>query len=245
MTSYNTRKNTISPANPITMNARILYVEDDETLSFVTRDNLELQGYKITHSVDGKSGLDLFLSQEFDLCILDVMLPEMDGFTLAQEIRKHNVEIPILFLTAKSLKEDKLHGLKLGGDDYLTKPFSIEELILKIEIFLRRSKINTPSQAPTIYQLGCYQFDYKNLELTCDNFQKTLTQREADLLKFFIERKNQVLKRSLILESIWGEDDYFLGRSLDVFISRLRKYLKEDKNLKVENIHGVGFRLNV
>ena len=173
------------------------------------------------------------------------MLPEMDGFTLASEIRKRNVEIPIIFLTAKSLKEDKLHGLKLGGDDYLTKPFSIEELILKIEIFLRRSKLTDRVEAPRAFAIGCYQFDYKNLGLQTDDFQKTLTQREADLLKLLLEHKNQVLKRSIILETIWGENDYFLGRSLDVFISRLRKYLKLDNKIKIENIHGVGFRLNV
>ena len=141
MSGTNVRNEAQIPQNPSTMNAKILYVEDDETLSFVTRDNLELQGYQITHSMDGKSALDCFKKEHFDLCILDVMLPEMDGFTLASEIRKRNIEIPIIFLTAKSLKEDKLHGLKLGGDDYLTKPFSIEELILKIEIFLRRSKL--------------------------------------------------------------------------------------------------------
>lgn len=235
----------ISTKKSGTMNVKILYVEDDETLSFVTRDNLELQGYKITHSMDGKSALESFKKEAFDLCILDVMLPEMDGFTLAEEIRKRNVEVPIIFLTAKSLKEDKLRGLKLGGDDYLTKPFSIEELILKIEIFLRRSKLNTSHESPIKFDIGCYLFDYKNLSLEAPDFQKTLTEREADLLKMLIENKNQVLKRSQILEKIWGEDDYFLGRSLDVFISRLRKYLKQDAAIKIENIHGVGFRLNV
>lgn len=225
------------------MNAQLLYVEDDETLSFVTRDNLELQGYKITHCEDGKKALDAFRKDAFDLCILDVMLPEMDGFALAEEIRKKNTEIPIIFLTAKSLKEDKIRGLKLGGDDYITKPFSIEELILKIEIFLRRSKITSPSLAPTQMTLGLYQFNYDNLHLSTDGFSKTLTQKEADLLKLFIENSNQVLKRSSILEALWGEDDYFMGRSLDVFISRLRKYLKLDEQIKIENIHGVGFRL--
>ncbi len=225
------------------MNAQILYVEDDETLGFVTRDNLELQGYQITHCEDGKKGLTAFQAEQYDLCILDVMLPEMDGFTLAEEIRKKNQDIPIIFLTAKSLKEDKLHGLKLGGDDYLTKPFSIEELILKIEVFLRRNKITVAPTPLQIYEIGTYQFDHSNLLLSTEGFEKTLTQKEADLLAYFIQHKNQVLKRSQILEQLWGEDDYFMGRSLDVFISRLRKYLKQDESLKIENIHGVGFKM--
>jgi len=224
------------------MKAHLLYVEDDESLSFVTRDNLELQGYQITACDDGEKALEIIKNQTFDLCILDVMLPEVDGFTLAEEIRKKDTEVPIIFLTAKSLKEDKIRGLKLGGDDYITKPFSIEELILKIEIFLKRSKIHTPVQE-TEFAIGQYHFDYKNLSLKLNGTEKSLTQKEADLLRYFAEHKNEVLKRSDILEKIWGEDDYFMGRSLDVFISRLRKYLKGDEDLKIENIHGVGFRL--
>ena len=224
------------------MKAHILYVEDDESLSFVTRDNLELQGYTITHCTDGKQALGLIPGHNFDLCILDVMLPEVDGFTLAKEIRTYDKQVPILFLTAKSLKEDRLHGLRLGGDDYITKPFSIEELILKVEIFLRRSKVSTP-QSPDRFRLGKFELDYVNLSLHNGGEPRQLTQKEADLLKLFIENKNQVLKRSEILKKLWGEDDYFLGRSLDVFISRLRKYLRSDEAIKVENIHGVGFRL--
>ncbi len=222
--------------------AHLLYVEDDESLSFVTKDNLELQGYQVTHCMDGQAALDVLQTTQFDLCILDVMLPEVDGFMIAEEIRKHDMETPILFLTAKSLKEDRIHGLRIGGDDYITKPFSIEELILKIEVFLRRSKVLRPDINGPL-EVGGYQFDYPNLALRINDNERRLTQREADLLKFFIERKGQVLKRSEILEKIWGEDDYFLGRSLDVFISRLRKYLKQDAALKIENIHGVGFRL--
>ncbi len=222
--------------------AHLLYVEDDESLSFVTKDNLELQGYKVTHCMDGQEALDVLKIEQFDLCILDVMLPHVDGFTIAEEVRKRDIETPILFLTAKSLKEDRIHGLRIGGDDYITKPFSIEELILKIEIFLRRSKVLRPDMNG-LMDLGNYQFDYPNLALRINEEERRLTQREADLLKFFIEHKGKVLKRSEILEKIWGEDDYFLGRSLDVFISRLRKYLKKDEQLKIENIHGVGFRL--
>ena len=226
------------------MKAHLLYVEDDESLSFVTRDNLELQGYQITYCEDGKKAMDIIKEQSFDLCILDVMLPEVDGFTIAKEIRKTNLEVPIIFLTARSLKEDRIQGLKLGADDYLTKPFSIEELILKIEIFLRRSKIVSTIEQNN-FKVGQYEFDYKNLMLQIGDNTKSLTQKEADLLYLFLQNKNEVIKRSVILESIWGEDDYFMGRSLDVFISRLRKYLKADENLKIENIHGVGFRLKV
>ncbi len=224
------------------MKAHLFYVEDDESLSFVTRDNLELEGYKVTYCENGNKALEVLKEETFDLCILDVMLPDVDGFTIAEEIRKHNRQVPILFLTAKSLKEDRIRGLRLGADDYITKPFSIEELILKIEIFLKRSQIVTKEEVND-YNLGNYTFDYKNLSLKNETIEKQLTQKEADLLKFFIENKNVVMKRSDILESLWGEDDYFMGRSLDVFISRLRKYLKQDENLKIENIHGVGFRL--
>jgi DNA-binding response OmpR family regulator len=225
------------------MKPHLLYVEDDESLSFVTKDNLELQGYQITYCGDGAKALDIVRKQSFDLCVLDVMLPGVDGFTIAEEIRKTNADIPIIFLTAKSLKEDKIHGLKIGADDYITKPFSIEELILKIEVFLKRNKITSSNAAePVQMEIGKYTFDYKNLELQNNGTTRTLTQKEADLLRFFIQNKNEVLKRAQILESLWGEDDYFMGRSLDVFISRLRKYLKDDENLKIENIHGVGFR---
>ena len=225
------------------MKAKLLYAEDDASLSFVTRDNLELQGYEVVHCPDGKVALEAFKGGNFDLAILDVMMPNMDGYSLAEEIRKYDKQIPIIFLTAKSLKDDKIHGLKIGGDDYITKPFSIEELILKIQIFLRRSQM-TSTGTNNIYKIGEYEFDHPNLNLKFDDEdERTLTQKEADLLKMFVENKNTVMKRSEILIKLWGEDDYFLGRSLDVFISRLRKYLKKDPSLKIENIHGVGFRL--
>ncbi len=226
------------------MKAHLLYVEDDESLSFVTRDNLELAGYQITCFENGQKALDCIrTNQRFDLCILDVMLPDADGFTIAEEIRKFDTNVPIIFLTAKSMKEDKIRGLRLGADDYITKPFSIEELILKIEIFLKRSKV-APS-VPTYLTVGKYLLDHKNLSLKFADQAKTLTQKEADLLKVFIEHKGEVLKRSMILKDLWGEDDYFLGRSLDVFISRLRKYLNQDPRIKIENIHSVGFKMRV
>ncbi len=224
------------------MKAHLLYVEDDQSLAFVTRDNLELEGYQVTHCADGKSALEAIQKQHFDLCILDVMLPEVDGFTIAAELRKRDRQTPIIFLTAKSLKEDKITGLKLGGDDYIIKPFSIEELILKVDIFLRRRIVSGPSNG-SLYAFGSFEFDHGNLLLKSKDSELTLTQREADLLKMFLDHPNQVLKRSHILEKLWGEDDYFLGRSLDVFVSRLRKYLRSDENIRIENIHGVGFKL--
>lgn len=222
--------------------AKIFYVEDDETLSFVTKDNLEINGYKVDHFLDGESAIKGF-GPDYDICILDVMIPKKDGFEVAKEIRKINSEIPILFLTAKSLKEDRIAGLKLGADDYITKPFSIEELILKIEVFLKRKYIDIKSTDKV--SIGKYEFDYNNLTLTLNGNSETLTQKEADLLKMLAENKNQVIKRESILERIWGQNDYFLGRSMDVFISRLRKYLKADENIQIENVHGVGFRFIV
>ncbi|TXB67979.1 response regulator transcription factor [Phaeodactylibacter luteus] len=225
------------------MKAKILYVEDDESLSFVTRDNLELQGYNIVHCATGREALELSNNGlQPDLYILDVMLPDVDGFEIARRIRRRDQQTPILFLTAKSLKEDRLKGLRLGADDYITKPFSIEELILKVEIFLRRSAISIPENTE-LYRIGLFELDYKNLSLETPEGGRQLTQKEADLLLLFAKKTDQVIRRSDILRELWGEDDYFMGRSLDVFISRLRKYLKPDKDLKLENIHGVGFRL--
>lgn len=222
--------------------ARLLYAEDDETLSFITKDHLELQGYEVIHCASGAAAFERFKNESFDLVILDVMLPEMDGFTIAENIRKKNNQVPIIFLTAKSLKDDRIQGLKLGGDDYLTKPFSIEELILKIEIFLRRSRVfEAPSEEKEII-IGKYNYMPLEYQLIINGDARILTQRESELLSFLVKNKNRVIKRSLILESLWGEDDYFMGRSLDVFISRLRKYLSEDPDIKIDNIHGIGFK---
>lgn len=221
--------------------AKILYVEDDETLGFVTKDNLEQNNYYIDHQTDGKSGLAAFHKKGYDLCLLDVMLPEMDGFEIARQIRLVNADIPILFLTAKSMKEDKIQGLTLGADDYITKPFSIEELILKIEVFLKRKHIAAPPKDK--YEVGIFVLDHKNLKLLSADTEDKMTQKEADLMKLLIENKNETLRREEILKKLWGENDYFLGRSMDVFISRLRKYLRPDTTLRIENVHGVGFRL--
>ncbi|MBI1184134.1 response regulator [bacterium] len=222
---------------------RILYVEDDQTLAFVTKDNLELAGYDIVHKENGLEAFECFKEENFDICIVDVMMPIIDGFTLARKIRRMNEEVPILFLTAKSLDEDKIEGLKIGGDDYIIKPFSIEELKLKIEIFLKRASIKPKEELPTEYDLGAFHFNYNNLSITGHDENITMTQREADVLLMLCRNKEQVLKKSEILLKIWGDDDYFVGRSLDVFISRLRKYLRKDSSIKIENLHGIGFRL--
>lgn len=221
--------------------ATILYVEDDETLSFVTKDNLELNDYEVDHYQDGQSALKAFAENDYDLAILDVMLPTMDGYDLAQRMRKQNSQIPILFLTAKSLKEDRIHGLAIGGDDYITKPFSIEELILRVEVFLKRKYVSEPQIK---LEIGQYHLDTKNYKLYFgEELVKNLTQKENDLLELLILNYDSTLKREDILVKLWGENDYFLGRSMDVFISRLRKYLSKDPSIKIENVHGVGFRM--
>ena len=223
---------------------RILYVEDDETLAFLTADNLE-QHFDVTHCANGKEAFQLFCKEPFDLCVLDIMLPDMDGFEIATEIRKRNQEIPIIFLSAKTMKDDRIKGLKLGADDYLVKPYSIEELILKIEIFLNRSQKSTDNSHQKQYTFGSFQFEPENYLLKNDNQSITLTEREASLLKLFLDNPNTVLKREKILIELWGSDDYFLGRSLDVFISRLRKIIKEETHVRIENIPRVGFKLVV
>ncbi|MCC9066609.1 MULTISPECIES: response regulator transcription factor [Flavobacterium] len=223
---------------------KILYTEDDETLAFLTKDNLEQNNYEVIHCCDGQLGLETFKKENFDICIFDIMMPKMDGFELATEIRKLNTDIPIIFLSAKTLKEDRIKGLRLGADDYLVKPFSIEELLLKIEIFLKRSQKNIPIEK-SVYEIGKYQFDTNNFILFNENEKISLTQREAELLKLFLDNKNSVLKREQILTSLWGTDDYFMGRSLDVFISRLRKILVNEEGIAIENLHGIGFRFTV
>ena len=224
--------------------AKILYVEDDESLSFVTKDHLTLQGYDVQHVSDGKEALLLYKENDFDLCLFDVMVPKMDGFDLAQEIRKLSASIPILFITAKGLKEDRLKGFKVGGDDYIVKPYSIEELVMKIAVFLRRKEIGQGAHESLI-SIGSFSFDYVNMILTdASENKRQLTQKESELLHTFVVNKDKLLTRSDLLLKVWGEDDYFLGRSLDVFISKLRKYLSADESVKISTIHGVGFKLN-
>jgi len=225
------------------MNVKILFAEDDPNLGKVVADYLNISGYQTTLCHNGKIALEAFFSQDFDICLLDVMMPELDGFSLAKCIREKNTHIPILFITAKSMEEDRIEGFKIGADDYILKPFSIEELILRIEVFLRRSK-NAPNQSKEkSIALGKYIFNYTNLSLSYTSETKVLTQKEADILQMFIENLGNIVKREDILTKIWGEDDYFLGRSLDVFISKLRKYLKNDEKIEIKNHHSIGFQL--
>lgn len=223
--------------------ARILVVEDDHNLGFVIHDNLSAAGYHITLCRDGERAYHTFIRQPFDLCILDVMLPRLDGFTLAQRLREQDKRTPILFLTAKSMLEDRLTGFKSGADDYIVKPFDMEELILRMQVFLRRA--NGQSGANLIIELGNYRFDYRNLQLMYREESRNLTQKEGDILKMLCDHQGQLLKRETILQQIWGDDDYFMGRSMDVFISKLRKYLKHDPSIAINNHHGVGFLLTL
>lgn len=224
---------------------KILMVEDDQTLNFIIKDNLIQSGYLVTSAEDGESAIKLFKSEKFSLCLLDVMLPKKDGFTLAKEIREIDDHVPIIFLTARSMTEDRIAGLTIGGDDYMTKPFSMEELLLKIRIFLKRSLNSSDTgNDQNYYKVGIFNFYFDSLILDCNGDRKTLTYKEAELLRYFCDNPNKVLSRSDILIQVWGSDDYYLGRSLDVFISRLRKYLSSDENIKILNLHGIGFRFN-
>lgn len=222
---------------------KILYLEDDETLGFLTADFLEIH-YEVSHFTSGKETYEAFIQQDFDLCILDVMVPDWDGFEVAEAIRKKNQDIPIIFLSAKTMKEDRIKGLKLGADDYLVKPFSMEELQLKMEVFLNRSQKNIIVN-PTTYTIGAFIFDPANYSVSEGNQTTQLTEREAALLKFFLDHKNTVLKREKILTELWGTDDYFMGRSMDVFISRLRKIFKNHPNIRIDNIPRIGFKMVV
>jgi DNA-binding response OmpR family regulator len=225
----------------------ILLVEDDPNLSSVLEDYLQMLGYSTTLVDNGEDGLEEFKKNDFHLCILDVMLPKKDGFTLAQEIREITQQIPIIFLTAKSMKEDRITGFKMGCDDYITKPFSSEELSLRIEAILKRCDVKNLDQESQegIFKIGAYTYDVTNMLLSTDNFEQHLTRKEAALLKLLSENKNKLLTREHILKTVWGDDDYFIGRSMDVFITKLRKYLKQDDSIGIVNVHGTGFKLEV
>ncbi|TXG38840.1 response regulator transcription factor [Seonamhaeicola maritimus] len=221
----------------------ILLVEDDKSMGFLLKDSLESYFYNVTHAPDGKSALEAFKNDHFDLCLLDVMMPNMDGFTLASEIRKTNVDVPIIFLTAKAMKEDRIKGFKLGADDYVTKPFSVEELVLRIKAILKRGFVLETTKKEISFL--DYKIDLNNLSLTTSTNTIQLTQKEADILALFVTNKNALLKREYILKTIWKDDSYFVGRSLDVFISKLRKHFKQDLAISIVNIHGTGYKFEV
>lgn len=233
------------------MKTKILLVEDDINLGDVLHDYLELQAYDVVRAVDGVEGLENFKLQKFDLLILDVMLPRKDGFTLATEIRQINQQVPIIFLTARGQTEDRVNGFKAGCDDYITKPFSSEELELRIGAILRRCRqpeINSSTDvfsSENVFPLGKYTFDSFNHELRIDDRRISLTTKEVELLRVLYSNKNQLITREKTLKAVWGSDNYFIGRSMDVFITKLRKYLKDDPDISIVNVHGTGFRLEV
>jgi DNA-binding response OmpR family regulator len=223
--------------------AKVFLAEDDVSLGFVIKDNLEEEGFEVVHCQDGQTAMERFNKDEFDICLLDVMMPNKDGFAVAKKIRQQSDLIPILFLTSKSMEEDKVKGFQTGADDYITKPFSMQELMMRMNVFLRRTK-KMHSESQEEYNIGNLRFSFTDLKLTSPEGSFSLTQREADLLRFLCKHPNKVLKREEVLMNVWGKDDYFLGRSMDVFMTKLRKYFKADPQINLETIHGLGFRFN-
>ncbi|MBR6169112.1 MAG: response regulator transcription factor [Bacteroidaceae bacterium] len=222
----------------------ILLCEDEESLGMLVREYLQAKGYDAELYLDGEAGYKAFMRTKFDMCLLDVMMPKMDGFTLAREIRMVNAEVPIIFLTAKNLKDDILEGFKLGADDYLTKPFSMDELVYRMEAILRRVKVKSTRNV-TQYQLGKFLFDTQRQILSLGDKQTKLTTKECELLTMLCAHSNDVLERELALKTIWIDDNYFNARSMDVYITKLRKHLKDDPSIEINNVHGKGYRLIV
>ncbi len=225
------------------MKAKILLVEDDKNLGYVLKDFLDMSGYEVALCENGEEGLSKYNSFRADILLLDVMLPLIDGFTVAEEIRKTDKQTPIIFITAKSMKEDRIRGFKIGADDYITKPFSTEELQLRVNAVLRRSMKLTEEN--TVFNIGKFTFNYNEHLLKAEDQEKRLTRKEAETLKMLCEYKNKVLKREIALRKIWGDDDYFMGRSMDVYITKLRKLLRDDSSVSIVNIHNTGFMLQV
>lgn len=225
---------------------KILLLEDDPNLGFVLQEFLAHKGYDVILKEDGEQGLKAYHKDKYDICVVDIMMPKMDGFTFTKQVRKIDKETPIIFLTAKSMKEDKIEGFKLGGDDYITKPFSMEELELRVEAILRRSKgVGEEKSEKNSFEIGSYKFNYDTQTLQNNGSGQNLTTKEAELLKLLCLNKNKVLEREIALKLIWGNDNYFTGRSMDVFITKLRKYLKGDEQIQLVNVHGTGYKLMV
>jgi DNA-binding response OmpR family regulator len=227
-------------------NIKVLLAEDDANLGSILKSYLQAKGYDTDLFEDGDQAYEAFKKKSYDFCILDIMMPLKDGFTLAKEIRKDDKDIPILFLTAKSLQEDIIEGFKIGADDYLTKPFSMEELLMRMEAVLRRSKQGRKKKdGDEIYKIGIFTFNYKRQELSYNEKKQKLTSKEADLLKLLCDHMNNILERPEALKKIWKDDSYFNARSMDVYVAKIRKYLKADPNVELLNIHGRGFKLVV
>lgn len=230
-------------------NKKILLVEDDQNFGDVLRSYLEMHDYDVTWATDGELGLTAFNKGTYDLCVFDVMMPKMDGFTLAKEVRKKDTETPIVFLTAKTMKEDVVAGFKIGADDYMAKPFHSEELLWRIQAILKRSAAKPdPKEEIEEFDLGRFYFNFRLRILTFDGGKESeksfkLSPKEAQLLRMFAINVNDILPRSEALNKIWGQDDYFTARSMDVFVTKLRKYFKDDENIEIVNIHGNGFQL--
>jgi len=226
-------------------NIKILLAEDDENLGALLREYLVAKGFKTSLFINGELALEGFKKDKYNICILDVMMPKMDGFTLAREIKKINSTIPFIFLTAKSLKDDVIEGFTLGADDYMTKPFSMEELIFRIKAILRRTNKNNVSETNEKFTIGDYEFDSQKQILKYGDKEQKLTTKESDLLRLLCSNMNKVLERNFALKTIWLEDSYFNARSMDVYITKLRKYLKKDPSIQILNIHGKGYKLIV
>ena len=225
---------------------KILLVEDDTNLGTLLKEYLEAKGYETVLAVDGKQGFELFSKDKYNLCILDVMMPLKDGYTLAKEIRAVNAEVPVVFLTAKSMKEDTIEGFNAGADDYITKPFSMEELLMRIKAILRRTETKPAvNSEQTEFVIGEYKFDYLHQTLDLKGAQQKLTSKETELLKLLCLHTNEILDRGYALKAIWKDDSYFNSRSMDVYIAKLRKYLKDDPRVEIMNVHGRGFRFLV
>lgn len=225
-------------------NIRILLAEDDKNLGDILKTYLEAKGYPTTLCVNGEEAFDLFNKDNFDFIILDIMMPLKDGFTVAREIRKSNKKIPILFLSAKSMQDDILKGFQLGADDYITKPFSMEVLLMRMNAILRRTQGTEKAASQTsTYRIGNFLFDYQRQLLTLNDHEQKLTAKEADLLNLLCQNANEVLDRSVALKEIWRDDSYFNARSMDVYITKLRKFLRDDPEVELLNVHGIGFKL--
>ncbi len=225
---------------------KILLLEDDTNLGFILKEHLELNGFAVAHCSNGVEGLAAYHNGQFVLALVDIMMPKKDGFTFAREVRAHDQTTPIIFLTAKSLKEDKIEGFKIGCDDYITKPFSMEELLLRIQAVLKRSVAPTDSTSiPSRFTIGKYEFDYDKQTLQINSKPLKLTTKEADLLRLLCINMNRTLERDVALKIVWQDDSYFTGRSMDVFVSRLRKYFQDDSRVEIINVHGKGFKLVV